>query len=52
LPLRIDHGLVVNMDEQDLPQHQAEASQRDFLHERAFHRNGRLGDARNGHTLA
>src|SRR5215831_15331430 len=35
------------MDHQDLAEHQAKAAKRDFLHEGAFHRDRRFGDAGN-----
>src|SRR6516165_9310519 len=36
---RIRHSLILDMHHQDLAEHQAEAAERDFLHEDALHRD-------------
>jgi hypothetical protein len=51
LTLPIDDRLVVNVNQQNLPQDQAEATQPNFLHQRAFHRNRRLRNAGNFHPF-
>ena len=47
----IHDRFVMNVNEQDPSENQAEAAQQNFLHQRAFHRNRGLRDARHANTL-
>jgi DNA-binding transcriptional LysR family regulator len=47
----IHDRFVLNMDEQNLSENQTETTEQNFLHQRAFHRNRGLRDARYANPL-